>query len=148
MFKYKKAIEKYRSLKSKTRNSISKNKLIRILTICLTNHSTIQNLSDYNFVQVALENKECMYIECMYMPVYKTQNRWKVRIYYSDCLPFFDLKRRTHKPLDKISSSYIYICGSTSVKTPKILFCYPVFSCIRIWCGDILVIHVKFQNLL
>ena len=26
---------------------------------------------------------------------------------------FFNLKRRTHKPLDKMSSSYICICGST-----------------------------------
>ena len=70
-FKYKSAVEKYRFLKTETRNSIAKNKLNSVLTICLTNHSTIQNVSDYKFVQGALKTKNtciehvciCLYIK-------------------------------------------------------------------------------------
>ena len=60
-------------LETKTSNRIIKNKLISVLTIGSTNDSVMQNIFDYIFFQGALKIKECMYIECMYMPV--TQNK-------------------------------------------------------------------------
>ena len=53
----------------------NKNKITSVLTICFTNDSMMQNIFDYIFFQGALKTKECMYIECMHMPVYKTQNK-------------------------------------------------------------------------